>query len=152
MYWMHTISARITLKVKWNISFLTQWGGLQPCFDPVWNRGRNNYLRQRQPYNTKTALLTWMSLPLPRQEVRAQEPLWSCYKLDSHSRFGQYYTPLHSWGSCGQHTPLRFYLLDKNISDRRRSPAVGPTRVGWPEPEARPWSTLSGSTLIGTVS
>ena len=88
-----------------------------------------------------------MSLPLRRQKVRAQEPLWSCNKLVRHSRFGCCYAPRHPRGSYGQHTPMRFYLLDKNISDGSRSPAAGPTRVGWPEPEVWPWSAPSGWTL-----
>ena len=71
---------------------------------PVWNRGCDNPLRQRQPWNTKTALFTWMSPPLPRPggmfpgtplklskafmplQVRTMLPplhfsgfLWSCY-------------------------------------------------------------------------
>ena len=111
--WMHAISARIILKWNGKLSFPTQWGGHATLLDPVWNCGHNNPPRQSQLYNIKTGLLTSMSPPLPRQEVYSQEPHWTWYKLDSHSREGQCHTLLHPRGSCGHATPLRFYLLDK---------------------------------------
>ena len=82
-----------------------------------------------------------MSPPLPRQEV------WASLELLPIPGFGRWYAPLRSWGSFGQHTPMRFYLLNKNILTGEGGQQRVLLRVGWPETAAWPWSAPSGSTL-----
>ena len=123
----HTnISTGITW--KWNkISvFRHNRGGLQPCWIQF-GIVDVTIPRDRDSHDT----LRWRCLlgcphPCQWQEVLSQEPHWSWYKLDSHSRVGRCHLLFVLGVSCGHATPLRFYL-QINVSNRRKSPAVGPT-------------------------
>ena len=69
---------------------------------------------------TSNETLRWhcfLGCPCPCrwQAVCSQEPHWSCDEHSCHSRWEWCHLLFISQGSCGQATPLRFYILETSV-------------------------------------